>query len=155
MVNDPLAGALVLAGIGYYSKSCAGYTYLGSTIGVLTAYAMGAPGSEIAAGLWGFNPALTSLAVSVFFVQSPASFMLASGAASSTAVLFAGMKTAMGTAFGVPALTLPFCAVASGSHLLRDSVPGLSLAKEPHSPELNSDSLLKLSENLKAYSKGS
>ena len=42
-------------------------------------------------GLWGFNPALTALAVSVFFVQSPASVALAGSGAAATAVLSAGM----------------------------------------------------------------
>ena len=89
-------------------------------------------------GLWGFNPALTALAISVFFVPAAPSYALATGGAAATAVLFGGAKVAMGGAFGVPALTLPFCAVAAGCHLLSHSnIPGLLLAASPHSPEKN------------------
>lgn len=82
--------------------------------------------------------ALTSLAVSVFFVPGTASYALAGGSAAATAVLFGGAKVAMGGAFGVPALTLPFCAIAASNHLLsQNNIPGLVLAAAPHSPEKN------------------
>jgi len=102
-----------------------------------TAIGLGAPASEICMGLWGFNSALTALAVSVFFVPSTQSYVLATGGACATAVVFAGLKTAFGAAFAVPALTVPFCLVASGCHLLRGSVPGLVLAVSPPSPKKN------------------
>jgi len=79
VVNDPLAGAIIVAGIASYSRGCAVHTVLGSTVGVGTAMALGADANEIAAGLWGFNPALTSLAVSVFFIQTPQSVALSAG----------------------------------------------------------------------------
>ena len=55
-----------------------------------------------------------------------------------TAALFGGLNIALASAFGVPALTLPFCAVAAVAHLLPQSVPALVLAAAPHSPERNS-----------------
>jgi urea transporter len=70
VVESAISGALILAGIAVYSKEAAAHTLLGSTIGVATGVAMGADPSAITAGLWGFNPALTSLAVSVFFTPS-------------------------------------------------------------------------------------
>ena len=48
-----------------------------------------------------------------------------------------GLDRAIGAAAGCPALTLPFCAVASGCHLLGGAAPGLELAASPHSPEKN------------------
>ena len=57
--------------------------------------------------------------------------------AATTAVLFAGAKTAIAASAATPALTLPFCAVASCCHLLHDGVAGLQLAAAPHSPEQN------------------
>ena len=137
VVNSPWAGAMMLAAIGHYSKGCAAHTLAGSCVGVATAAAVGAPAGEIAMGLWGFNPALTSLAVSVFFVNTPQAVALSGGSAAATAVLFGGAKTAIGAAAGCPALTLPFCAVASGCHLLGGAAPGLELAASPHSPEKN------------------
>ena len=71
VVNDPLAGAMMLGAIASYSPQCAGFTLLGSTLGLGTGLLLGAPAAELGMGLWGFNPALTSLAVSVFFVANP------------------------------------------------------------------------------------
>lgn len=137
VVNDPIAGAALLGAIGLYSPLCAAHTLLGSSVGVATGLALGAPATEIGMGLWGFNPALTALAMSVFFVPSSQAVALGTGGAAVTAVAFGGAKAAMGGAFGVPALTLPFCAVASGCYLLHHGVPGLVLAAAPHSPEKN------------------
>lgn len=77
-----------------------------------TALGMGAPFAEIGAGLWGFNPALTALAVSVFFVPSVQSYTLAACGACATGVLFGGMKTAFGTgelAFTMRVLSIAEC----------------------------------------------
>ena len=140
VVNDAISGALILGAIGMYSPMCAAHTLLGSCIGVGTGLALGAPAAELGMGLWGFNPALTALSVSVFFVPGMPSYALATGGAAATAALFGGAKVAMGTALGVPALTLPFCAVAAGCHLLHQSSAastGLLMAANPHSPEKN------------------
>lgn len=139
VVNDALSGAMLLGAIGMYSPASAAHTLLGSCVGMATALACGAAPAEIGMGLWGFNSALTALAVSVFFVPSPKSYALATGGAAATALAFAGSKGLMATALGCPALTLPFCAVASVCHLMPSLVPALGLvhAAEPHSPEKN------------------
>ena len=138
VVNDALSGAAILAAIALYSPQCAAHTLMGSAVGMGTALACGAPAAEIGMGLWGFNSALTALAVSVFFVPGIPSYALATGGAAASAYVFGGGKVAMGTALGVPALTLPFCAVAAGCHLLSHAqIPGLELAIAPHSPEKN------------------
>merc|ERR1712107_954897 len=125
VVNNPVTGALILAGISYYSCGCA----VGAVLG---------PGAdELASGLWGFNSALTALATSVFFVHNLTTLALSVGGACATAVLFAGLKTAMASAFAVPALTIPFCAVMSGIFFLNRGVPRAVLAASPHSPEIN------------------
>eukprot|EP00320_Phaeocystis_rex_P021107 CAMPEP_0119084100 /NCGR_PEP_ID=MMETSP1178-20130426/128325_1 /TAXON_ID=33656 /ORGANISM="unid sp, Strain CCMP2000" /LENGTH=329 /DNA_ID=CAMNT_0007067033 /DNA_START=112 /DNA_END=1102 /DNA_ORIENTATION=- len=138
VVQSPLTGLALLGGIGLYSRGCAAHTLLGAAIGSAVGVAMGAPALEITAGLWGFNSALTSLAVSVFYVSSPASVALSAAGAATSAVVFGGIKTAFAASCATPALTLPFCAVASACHLLHDGVAGLQLAAAPHSPERNS-----------------
>jgi len=138
VVNDPLAGALMLCAIGYYSPQCAAFTVLGSTVGMGTGLVLGAAPTEIAMGLWGFNSALTSLAVSVFFVPGAPMYALAGGGAVVTAGVFGGAKGIMAAALGTPALTLPFCAIASACYMApRLGVPQLVLAAAPHSPEKN------------------
>merc|ERR1712135_267642 len=110
-VCAPFTGALILAGIAYYSCGCAAYTLLGSCVSCAVGAVLGAGADELASGLWGFNSALTALATSVFFVHNLTTLALSVGGACATAVLFAGLKTAMASAFAVPALTIPFCAV--------------------------------------------
>ena len=118
--------------------TAAAHTLAGSCVGVGTALACGAPAADIGAGLWGFNPALTALAVSVFFVPNASSYALATGGACATSLIFGGVKGTMAGVAGVPALTLPFCAAAIGCHLLGQSgAMGLALAASPHSPERN------------------
>ncbi|CAE8595764.1 unnamed protein product, partial [Polarella glacialis] len=124
LVNDPFSGALVLAGIAAYSPLMAAAALAGSLLGLGTAVATGADAAEVRNGLWGFNPALTCLAVSVFFVPLGISpLVLACGGAVATALLTAYMKDIFGSVLQVPSLTLPFCAVASACYLLASRSP--------------------------------
>lgn len=138
VVNDPVAGALMLAGIAAYSWGAAAATLLGSVAGVLTAVAFGADAAEVRAGLWGFNPALAALAVSIFFVPLGSSALaLAFGGAVAAAVANVWIKGAFAELLQAPACTVPFCLVASVCYLLGGRAPGLVLAARPHSPEEN------------------
>lgn len=104
---------------------------MGSTVGAACGLAAGADPAGVAAGLWGFNPALTALAVSVFFIESPASVGLAVGGAAATTALSAGMGTMFLHAFAMPACTLPFCFAASGCYLLQGPTPTESISLPP------------------------
>ena len=137
VVNDAVAGAIILAAIAYYSPKCALLTFNGSLMGMSMGIVHRAPAGDIASGLWGYNPALTSLAVAVFFVPGQPSYTLAIFGAAGSALLFAGLKSVMASALGTPALTLPFCVVASLCMMAPAFVPALKLAENPHSPEMN------------------
>jgi urea transporter len=144
VVESALTGGIIVGGIAMYSPGLAVHAVVGSTIGAAAAVAtmpvVGDVGlldtSELAMGLWGFNSALTSMAVGVFFVHSTPTMVLSAGGAAATAAVFGAMKTVFG-AYGAPCLTLPFCVTMSACYLLRDCVPGLTLASSPHSPEKN------------------
>lgn len=136
VVQSPLSGAIILGGIGSYSPLLAVHALGGSTTGTLMGALGGAPLEELTMGLYGFNSALTSMAVGVFFVHSTPSLVLSAGGAAATASLFGAMKTVFG-AYGAPCLTLPFCFTMSACYLLQKHVPGLVLATNPHSPEKN------------------
>lgn len=137
VVDSAAAGAFIFAGVATYSPLCAASLLGGSAVGALTSALLGAQAADIAHGLCGFNPALTSLAVSVFFVPTPAAVALSIGGAATTAVATAGINTAIGGALGTPMLTLPFCVAATGCYMLEGNVSGLVLASSPHSPEMN------------------
>lgn len=137
VVNSHVTGGGILAATYHYSPKLALHASGGSAVGCLVGLlSAGAPLADVSAGLWGYNSALASMAVGVFFVESRASSALSVAAAAASASLFGAMATLFGT-YGVPCLTLPFCTVASAAYLLEGRVPGLRFAKEPHSPEKN------------------
>ena len=143
----------ILTAIAVVSPALAAHALVGSLTGTLVGgLAYGAPASELAAGLWGYNSALTSLGVAVFFRPTVHSRALSVGGAAVTASVFAALQTAGGL-FGTPCLTLPFCITMSVCYLLGTKprtttsatsgdiseplIPGLWLATHPHSPEQN------------------
>ena len=136
VVDSSLSGATLLGGIALYSPGLAAHTLLGTTIGATSGAYMGADAGEIGIGLWGFNSALTSIGVGVFFCHSKQTVALSAGGAFATAALFGALKTVFG-GWDAPCLTLPFCVTMSGCYLLKDAIPGLILARNPQSPEKN------------------
>eukprot|EP00980_Cylindrotheca_fusiformis_P028283 scaffold22589_cov138-Cylindrotheca_fusiformis.AAC.46 len=148
VVDSALSGFIIFYGIGMVSTIrqailfvlgivAKGHALMGSTLGTLCGAFMGADVSELAMGLWGYNSALTSMAIGVFFVHSTPTLALSAGGAAATAAVFGAMKSVFG-AYGAPALTLPFCTAASACYYLGKQIPALQYAKAPHSPEKNS-----------------
>lgn len=138
VVADPVAGLAILGGMAIYSPGAAIATLVGSSLGAIAGLASGADSGTISTGLWGFNPALTALMVSVFFVPSPAVLALSCGAAAASTVVTVGFGQVFRRSLEVPSLTLPFCAAATlcfGYAARR--IPGAVLARSPHSPEEN------------------
>lgn len=136
VVESSLTGIGIMAAIAAYSPMLAGHALMGSTIGCLTGWMLSAPSADIAAGLWGFNPALTSMGVGVFFVHNRASVALSAGGAFATACCFGALQPVFGMAHA-PCLTLPFCITMTACYHLQPSIRELTLAKNPHSPEKN------------------
>ena len=121
VVDNVVSGNVIALGLLVQQPSWAFHAVGGSAVGALTGLMMGAPLDEILHGLWGFNSALTALSVAVFYEPSRQTYVLAGAGAAATAVVFGGLKTALG-ACAVPALTLPFCAVATGCSSSRTGV---------------------------------
>lgn len=143
VVESAMTGTGIVAAIARYSPRLAQYAVTGSVTGSLVGGLFcGAPSTEIVSGRWGFNSALTSMCVAVFFVATPQSNALAVASAAATAAVFGALQPVFGT-LGSPCLTLPFCLTMSACWLLGSpsgtaaSVPGLILATHPHSPEKN------------------
>jgi urea transporter len=142
VVESAVTGAGVLAAIASYSPALAAHTLMGSTIGSLMgALVYQAPLSNVAAGLWGYNAALTSLGVGVFFIPSWQTTALSVTGAMATSAVFGAM---LPTFTATPCLTLPFCITMSACWMLGTPsvqrsvlVPGLILSANPHSPETN------------------
>jgi len=130
LVENSISGLGILGGIALYSPQLAVYaaggSLLGTTLGA-TVY-----GGSVASGLWGYNAALSSMAVGVFWQPNTASRVLAVVAAVTSTHLFASAAQVMG-----PCLTLPFCLTMTSLLPLSSVVPSLKLADSPHSPEKN------------------
>lgn len=107
--DKPLSGVIMILGILVCSRIAAVFALIGSTVGMLTGFVVGANGFAIYHGLWGFNSFDACLAVGgVFFVLSWRSGLLAVACAIATAILFAAIGSFF-VPWGLPALTLPFC----------------------------------------------
>ena len=84
---------------------------LGSLIGLLVAWGMGAAEPAIRSGAFGFNSVLTAIALgSVFFALNATSLAYSALATVATAVMFAAISAGF-EPLGLPAMTLPFVLV--------------------------------------------
>lgn len=109
--GNVVTGVIFTVGLLLGSRLACAAALLGSLAGLLVAWAMGAAEPALRAGAFGFNPALTALALcSVFLVPNAASAAYGLLAALTTAVVFAAVSAAL-EPLGMPALTLPFVLV--------------------------------------------
>lgn len=66
------AGAIMLLGLGLASRRVLVAAAAGSAIGTLTAWAIGAPASQITAGIYGYNAVLVAIALGATFLAPTA-----------------------------------------------------------------------------------
>jgi len=136
LVDSSIAGLGVMGAIAMYSPQLAGHAVMGSAIGTACGYfLLDGTADALASGLWGYNSALTSMAVAFCTVPTRSSLALSAGGAVATAVCYAAIQNAI----LAPCLTLPFCLTMSACYQLAaaGSITGLKLAISPHSPEKN------------------
>jgi urea transporter len=112
MFQDKLAtGVIFLFAIFVNSRISALFALLGSALGALTAWTVGASGVANFHGLYGFNPVLCAIALGgIFFVLTWRSAVYALVAALVSALVFAAISTFLAP-IGMPALTAPFVLV--------------------------------------------
>lgn len=105
------SGVLMLVGLFVSSRLACAAAATGAVVGMLVAWLMGAPEPAIRLGLFGFNPALTAIALaSVFLALDRVSALYSLLAVVMTAVVFASVSAAF-LPIGMPALTAPFVLV--------------------------------------------
>ncbi|HXD40516.1 MAG TPA: urea transporter [Ramlibacter sp.] len=110
--DDPLAGLIVLFGLLLNSSRAALLAAAGALTGSLTALLVGMADSAVFHGYYGFNSALSALAVATLIGKpgwrTPAAALLcAVVAAIATAAMIPLLRPA-----GLPALSAPFCAAS-------------------------------------------
>lgn len=102
--RNALSGALMLVGLAIGSWWLMVLTFLGSVVGTLFAKMLGCPKSDISDGLFGYNSALSGLAVGVFFSPSLIAFTLFIF----VTILSTYITIILGKQKRLPVLTAPF-----------------------------------------------
>ncbi|WP_305805058.1 urea transporter [Stenotrophomonas sp. YIM B06876] len=109
--GNVVTGVLFALGLLIASRVACAAALAGSLAGLLVAWGMGAAEPAIRAGAFGFNPALTAIALcGVFFVVNATSSLYALLGVVATTVVYAALSAAL-EPLGMPALTLPFVLV--------------------------------------------
>ena len=106
-----IAALLILAGLAVGSIAAAGYALVAALISVIVAHLLGAESQLITAGLVGFNPILTAVAVGTVFNRPGLRSALFTLLATVLTVLVQGAMVAALTPFAIPTLTASFVLV--------------------------------------------
>ena len=107
-----VAALLFLAGLAVNSVAAAAFALAGAVIAVVTAHVFGAESDLITAGLLGFSPVLTAIALGTVFHQpSPRVAVYAALGTVFTVIAQAALNVAL-TPLAIPALTAPFVLVS-------------------------------------------
>jgi urea transporter len=111
-LDNPYSGAIFVVAMAVTSRLMAAACLGGSSVGVLFAMAIGIASKPLYMGLWGYNPCLTAIALSVFLVPRLhvryISWMIL---ACLMTVLAHAATNAFLTPIGMPAFTFPFTVV--------------------------------------------
>lgn len=106
-----ITGLIFIIGLLLSSRAACSAALLGSLLGMLVAWGLGAAEPAIRSGAFGFNCVLTAIVFAGFMVINVASVAYATLAVIATAVVFAALSAAL-EPLGMPALTSPFVLVA-------------------------------------------
>jgi urea transporter len=105
------AAVLLLAGLAVSSRSAAVFAVVGAVVGVIVAHLLGAESQLVTAGLVGFNPVLTAIALGAVFYRPSARVVAYTLLAAVLSVIVQGAMIAAMTPFGIPTLTAAFVLV--------------------------------------------
>lgn len=109
--ENTISGLLMLLGLLINSKRAFIWAIIGSTTGFITGFLLSAPHEVLGAGAYGFNGALTALALgSVFLSDHWKNHIISILATILTTLLFVGISKLF-LPLGLPVMTLPFVLV--------------------------------------------
>lgn len=109
LINNWVTGIIFLVGLAVCNKWACIYAAGSSALALATALLFAADPADVTAGLFGFSPVLTGIAVgTVFYKVNWKSCLWTATAVVATVFIQAGMDTLL-TPWGMPTLTGPFC----------------------------------------------
>jgi urea transporter len=127
LIGNVVTGVIFLGALVVSSIWAAAFALAGSMLAVIVALAVGADSNAVAAGLFGFNPVLTAIAIgTVFYTPQPRVAVYAIMGTTFTVIVQAALNIAV-MPFGIPTLTAPFV-LATWLFLL----PRRNFAPVPH-----------------------
>lgn len=103
-----IAALLIVAGLAVSSIAAAGYALVAALLSVVVAHLLGAESQLITAGLVGFNPILTAIALGTVFNRPGLRSAPLTLLATVLTVLVQGAMVAALTPFAIPTLTASF-----------------------------------------------
>ena len=112
--GNAISALLLLAGLAVSSLPAAAWGLVGAMLAVVTAHALGAESDLVSAGLMGFSPVLTAIALGAVFHAADAPRARVIGYAllgTVFTVVVQGALNVLLTPFGIPTLTAPFVLV--------------------------------------------
>ena len=109
--GDGPAALLILTGLAAGSLAAAGFALAAALISVIVAHLLGAESQLITAGLIGFNPILTAIALGTVFYRPGPRVTIYALLATALTVIVQGAMISVLTPFGIPTLTAAFVLV--------------------------------------------
>ncbi len=109
--GDGIAALLILLGLAASSMAAAGFAVAAALISVMVAHALGAESDLVTAGLAGFNPILTAIALGTVFYRPGPRVIVYTLLATVFTVMVQGAMVSALTPFGIPTLTASFVLV--------------------------------------------
>jgi urea transporter len=105
------AAILLLAGLAVSSVASAIFALIGAVVAVVVAHLLGAESELITAGLLGFSPVLTAIALGAVFHRPGPRVVIYALVGTVLSVIVQGTMMAVMTPFGIPTLTASFVLV--------------------------------------------
>ncbi|MCC6611436.1 MAG: urea transporter [Burkholderiales bacterium] len=105
------AAVLLLAGLAVSSVASAVFAVVGALVGVVVAHLLGAESELVTAGLLGFNPVLTAIALGAVFYRPGLRVVVYTLVATVLSVIVQGTMMTFLAPFGIPTLTGTFVLV--------------------------------------------
>jgi urea transporter len=109
LINSWVTGLLFLIGLWVCSGRAALWAFIGALLGTLVAILLGAPGQDIANGLYGYAPVLTAIALGATFYKMNHRSVLWALIGTVTTVFVQAASNALMMQLGIPTFTVAFC----------------------------------------------
>ncbi|MFW8567232.1 urea transporter [Orrella sp. 11846] len=129
LLGSTISGVLVLIGIFVASVPAGIAAVLGSIIAMAVSIGLGANAETISAGLFGFSPVLTAIAVGVVFLKTSMRVALYAGLATIATVFVQAAMDSLMLPVGLPSFTAPYVLT-----MYLFIAPGRLAAPHPHRP---------------------